>query len=82
MTRTEVEEKVKRIVIDQLGISSVQVKLSHNLTADLAADWLDREEIAMSTEEFFGVCITEDDLDEIKTVRDICDIVCKKLQIS
>ena len=82
MTRTEVEEEVRRIVVDQLGISSVEVKLSHNLTADLAADWLDLIELAMSTEEFFGVCISDDDIGEIKTVLDICDIVCKKLQIS
>lgn len=70
-----VEEKVKEIIIDRLGIAPVEVIDDANFVDDLRADSLDTVELIMAFEEAFHIEISDDDAEKIKTVKDaVCYI--------
>ncbi len=63
-------ERVRAIIVDQLGIEPSEVTMDANFRDDLEADSLDLVELIMAFEEEFGGEINDDDAQKIKTVRD------------
>jgi acyl carrier protein len=70
-----VEEKVKSIIVDQLGVNETEVTGSASFIDDLGADSLDIIELVMAFEEAFGVEIPDEDAEKIKTVADAIQYV-------
>lgn len=68
-------DKVKEIIVEQLGVEADQIKLDSNFIDDLGADSLDTVELIMSFEEEFGVEIPDTDAEKIKTVKDVLDYI-------
>ena len=71
-------EKVKEMLVDKLGISEEKVTLESEIVKDLGADSLDLVEMILSLEENFGVTITDEQTENIKSVKDIVDIIDNK----
>ena len=67
---TETEQRVKKIVVDHLGVEENDVKLDSSFIDDLGADSLDIVELVMAFEEEFGVEIPDDAAEKISTVGD------------
>ena len=65
-----VEEKVKEIIVEQLGVNADQVTINASFTEDLGADSLDTVELVMAFEEEFGAEIPDEDAEKIATVND------------
>lgn len=65
-----VEDKVKRIIADQLGVELEEVTPSASFTDDLGADSLDIVELVMAFEESFDVEIPDEDAEKIGRVED------------
>jgi acyl carrier protein len=65
-----VDEKVKQIIVDQLGVDQAEVTPAASFTDDLGADSLDRVELIMAMEEAFDVEIPDEDAEKIATVQD------------
>ena len=72
-----VEEKVKQIVVDQLGVEAAEVSPSSSFVDDLGADSLDRVELVIALEEAFAVEIAEEQAEKIVTVQDAVDYIQK-----
>lgn len=73
-----VDSKVKKIIVDQLGVSEDEVKNEASFVDDLGADSLDTVEMVMAFEEEFSIEIPDEDAEKIKTVQDAYDYVGKK----
>jgi acyl carrier protein len=69
MASSEVEERLKKIVAEQLGVDESQVVPSAHFAKDLNADSLDLVELIMSIEEEFGIEISDEDAEKIETVE-------------
>ena len=67
---SDVTEKVKKIIIDQLGVSAEEVKPEASFVEDLGADSLDLTELIMAMEEEFGIEIGDEDAQKILKVKD------------
>jgi len=65
-----VEEKVKHIIVEQLGVSADEIVPEASFVDDLGADSLDLVELIMVLEEEFGKEIPDEDAEKIKTVKD------------
>ena len=65
-----IEEKVKEIIADRLGVDPDEVTPEASFTEDLGADTLDTEELVMALEEEFGIEIPDEEAENIKTVGD------------
>ena len=63
-------ERLKKIVVEQLGVDEVDVKPEASFVDDLNADSLDLVELIMSLEEEFGMEISDEDAEKIKSVGD------------
>lgn len=70
MSEQEVLEKVKKVVIEQLGVSESEVSKDSSFVGDLGADSLDTVELVMALEEAFGTEIPDEDAEKIKTIGD------------
>ena len=68
-------EKVKGMLVEKLGISEDKITLESEIVKDLGADSLDLVEMLLSMEENFGVTISDEQTENIKTVKDIVDII-------
>jgi acyl carrier protein len=75
MDQDSIEERLKRIIAEQLGVDESQVTRDASFEEDLNADSLDLVELIMSLEEEFGIEISEEDAEGIKTVGDATDYV-------
>jgi acyl carrier protein len=64
------EDKVKKIIIDQLGVDEAEVTAEAKFIDDLGADSLDTVELVMALEEEFGIEIPDEDAEKIATVQD------------
>lgn len=67
---SEIESKVKEIIVDKLGVDEAEVKPEASFTNDLGADSLDTVELIMEFEKEFGVSIPDDTAEKIGTVGD------------
>ncbi len=72
---SDVEAKVKGIVVDHLGVQESEVVGSASFIDDLGADSLDIVELVMAFEEAFGVEIPDDAAEKISTVQDAVDYI-------
>jgi acyl carrier protein len=70
-----VQEKVKSIIVDQLGVGEGEVTNTASFVDDLGADSLDTIELVMAFEEAFGIEIPDEDAEKIKTVKDAIDYI-------
>ncbi|WP_027183974.1 acyl carrier protein [Desulfovibrio inopinatus] len=70
-------EKVKEIIVDQLGVNEDEVKPEVKFVDDLGADSLDLTELIMAMEEEFGVEIGDEDAQKIITVQNAIDFIEK-----
>ena len=70
-----VEEKVKEIIVDQLGVDENQVVARASFIEDLGADSLDTVELVMALEEEFDVEISDEDAEKISKVQDAIDYI-------
>lgn len=70
-----VEEKVKKIIIEQLGISEEELKPEVSFVDDLGADSLDLVELVMALEEEFGKEISDEDAEKIATFQDAVNYI-------
>jgi acyl carrier protein len=68
-------EKVKGIIVEQLGVEEDEVTLEASFTDDLGADSLDIVELVMAFEEEFGIEIPDEDAEKISTVRDAVNYI-------
>ena len=73
-----VDEKVKEIIVDQLGVAAEDVKSEAKFVEDLGADSLDLTELIMAMEEEFGVEIADEDAQKIVKVQDAIDFIKNK----
>ena len=64
-------EKVRDIVVDQLGVEADEVSIESTFIDDLGADSLDIVELIMAFEEEFGIEIPDEAAEKIKTVQDV-----------
>jgi len=71
------EERVKQIIMDQLGVSAEQVTPDASFIDDLGADSLDTVELVMALEEEFDIEIPDEDAEKLRTVRDALDYLKK-----
>lgn len=67
---SEIEAKVKAIIVDKLGVEEADVKPEASFTNDLGADSLDTVELIMEFEKEFGISIPDDQAEKIGTVGD------------
>ena len=74
-------EKVRDVVVEQLGVKESEVKSEARFVEDLGADSLDTVELAMAIEEEFGIEISDDDAEKAKTVADVVEYINKKLGV-
>ena len=72
-----VDERVKQIIVEQLGVDEAEVTPSASFVDDLGADSLDTVELVMAFEEAFDIEIPDEDAEKIRTVQDAVDYVGK-----
>ena len=70
-----VEEKVKEIIVDQLGVDEKQVSPKASFIDDLGADSLDTVELVMALEEEFDIEIPDDEAEKIASVENAIDYI-------
>ena len=75
----DIEEQVKNIVVEQLGVSVNEVVPEASFVDDLGADSLDLVELVMVLEEEFGKEIPDEDAEKIQTVQDAIDFIKKNM---
>ncbi len=74
---SDVAERVKKIVIEHLGVEEAKVADGANFIEDLGADSLDTVELVMAFEEEFGCEIPDDAAEKIVTVKDAIEFISK-----
>ena len=70
--------RVKKIIVEQLGVSEEEVKSEASFVEDLGADSLDTVEMVMAFEEEFSIEIPDEDAEKIKKVNDAVEYIEKK----
>ena len=75
---SNIEEQVKKIIVDHLGIDESKVMLDSKFIDDLGADSLDTVELVMAFEEKFGIEIPDDAAETIQTVQNAIDYIQSK----
>lgn len=70
-----IEERVKKIIVDQLGVDESEVTDDASFVDDLGADSLDTVELVMAFEEEFNIEIPDEDAEKITTVQDAVDYI-------
>jgi acyl carrier protein len=77
--RVDTLEKVKKIIVEQLGVDEEEVTAQASFVDDLGADSLDTVELVMAFEEEFDLEIPDEDAEKITTVGEAVDIIASKL---
>ena len=72
-----IEERVKKIIVEQLGVKEEDVKPEASFVEDLGADSLDTVELVMALEEEFDIEIPDEEAEKITTVQSAIDYVQK-----
>ena len=73
-----VQDRVKSIIVEQLGVDAEEVTPEASFVEDLGADSLDTVELIMAFEEEFGVEISDDDAEKIRKVRDAIEYIDRR----
>jgi acyl carrier protein len=81
MTPAEIEAKVKKAIIDKLGVEESKVTLEASFINDLGADSLDTVELVMKFEEEFDMKIPDEDAEKITKVGDAVNYIVSKLAV-
>ncbi|MEK8021996.1 MAG: acyl carrier protein [Candidatus Parabeggiatoa sp.] len=74
-----IEERVKKIVVEQLGVKDEEVSKESSFVDDLGADSLDTVELVMALEEEFECEIPDEEAEKIQTVQQAIDYITKNL---
>ena len=74
---SSVEDKVKQIIVEQLGVDESEVTPTASIIDDLGADSLDQVELVMAFEEAFGIEVPDEDAEKMTTVKDAVDYIEK-----
>ncbi|BAZ42327.1 acyl carrier protein [Calothrix sp. NIES-4101] len=82
MSQTEIFEKVKKIVADQLSVEDEKINPQSNFANDLGADSLDTVEMVMALEEEFNIEIPDEAAEKITTVQEAVDYINNKVAAS
>ena len=75
MSSEEILEKVKAIIVEQLGVADTAVTMEASFIDDLGADSLDIVELVMAIEEEFDIEIPDTDAEKVVTVVDVVDYI-------
>ena len=75
MNSEEIFEKIKKIIVNQLGVADTAVTLEASFIDDLGADSLDIVELVMALEEEFDMEIPDEDAEKVVTVGDVVDYI-------
>ncbi|MBR3325022.1 MAG: acyl carrier protein [Clostridia bacterium] len=73
MSSEEIFDKVKNIIVEQLGVAEGEIELDSSFIDDLGADSLDIVELIMALEEEFDIEIPDEDAEKVVTVQDVVD---------
>ena len=79
-TKEEIEEAVKAVIVEQLGVDANEVVPEATFMGDLGADSLDTVELVMAFEEKFNVDIPDEDAEKIQKVQDVYDYIEKEAE--
>jgi len=79
MKKEEIYEKIKAVVVDQLGVSEDEVTMDASYIEDLGADSLDTVELVMSLEEEFNTEIPDEDAEKLTSVKTTVEYIEKLL---
>jgi acyl carrier protein len=71
----EIAERIKSVIVDQLGVSAEEVTPEASFIEDLGADSLDIVELIMALEEEYEIEIPDEDAEKIQTVQDVISYV-------
>ncbi|WP_434633779.1 acyl carrier protein [Chromobacterium sp. CV08] len=74
-----IEQRVKKIVAEQLGVNEAEIKIESSFVDDLGADSLDTVELVMALEEEFECEIPDEEAEKITTVQQAVDYVSANL---
>ena len=80
MNTEEVFEKVKEIIVEQLGVAETSVEMESSFIDDLGADSLDIVELVMALEEEFDMEIRDSDAEKVVTVGDVVEYIKENVQ--
>ena len=72
---SSIEDRVKKIVVEQLGVKAEEVQNNSSFTEDLGADSLDTVELVMALEEEFDTEIPDEEAEKITTVQEAIDYI-------
>lgn len=77
---SDIETRVKKIVVEQLGVSEDEVTSSSSFVDDLGADSLDTVELVMALEEEFETDIPDEDAEKIVTIKDAVSYISARME--
>jgi acyl carrier protein len=80
MSEKSIEEKVKDIIVEQLGVNPEQVTPEASFIEDLGADSLDTVELVMAFEEEFSIEVPDEDAEKLQKVGDVVAYIESKAQ--
>ena len=80
LTKDEVYEKIKGVIVEQLGVSEEEVTMEASYTDDLGADSLDTVELVMALEEEFGTEIADEEAEKLTSVGKTVDYIAGHLK--
>lgn len=80
MNANEIEMRVKKIVVEQLGVKEDEVSLEASFVDDLGADSLDTVELVMALEEEFETEIPDEDAEKIVTIKDAVNYILHRME--
>lgn len=75
LDQAEIESRLRKIIVDNLGVDEAEVVPTANFVDDLNADSLDLVELIMSLEEEFGIEISDEEAEKIRTVGDAIEYI-------
>jgi acyl carrier protein len=71
----EIYEKLKGIIVEQLGVKEEEISPEAHFADDLGADSLDIVEMIMAVEEEFGIQVSDDEAETLQTVQDVAKFI-------
>jgi len=75
---SDIEARVKKVIVDKLGVSEDKITTTSAFVEDLGADSLDQVELIMAFEDEFRVTIDDSDAEKLRTVKDALEYLASK----